>query len=100
MHVPQTHLHAYQNRALDLVVDVDTEVTAAQISGAVFEFGNTEKALIPEDGGAGVLIPVSLTAADLPEPGSFRWECRAIIGGQPHTLATGVLRVDPEPTEA
>ena len=100
MHVPETHLHAYQNRALDLVVDVDTDVDAAQISGAVFEFGDTEKALIPEDGGAGVLIPVSLTAADLSESGAFRWECRATIGGQVHTLAVGTIRVSPEPTPA
>lgn len=100
-HIPETSLHGSQNRAADLSIDVATAAVPGDLSGIIFRVGTVieKTALTAIAGGAGLLIDLTLTAADLDVAvGVYRWECLATIAGQPRTLAFGDFTVSEEPT--
>lgn len=99
-HIPQSRIHAFQKRAVPIEVDVETTLTPQDLTGIVFQLGSTTKTgLTAQTGGSGLIVDVTLTAADLDvAPGVYRWECRATIGGELRSLAHGAISVDAEPT--
>lgn len=99
-HTPRTRLHAHRNRAIDLVVNVDTEVTAPALTDILFAFADTTiDNLTPTPGGNGILVDVTLTADDVDiEPGTYQWELSAIANNADRrSLADGLIDISYEP---
>lgn len=100
-HIPETSLHGIKNRALDLSIDVATTAVPGDLTGIIFRVGTLieKTGLTAITGGSGLLINLTLTAADLNVAVDvYRWECLATIAGQPRTLALGDFTVSEEPT--
>lgn len=102
-HVSQSrsNLHAFKGRALDIQIDVETALTAEDISDATFRIGDglVSKSVTPEDGGSGVTIDLTIDVADLDfSVGQYTWECVATVATQPRTLALGRFTLEAEPT--
>lgn len=101
-HIPRTTLHAYEKRAVSVLVDVVTSLTPGDLTNVVFQVGALQKTgLTPEAGGSGIEVPVELTVADLTlPPGVYGWECRATVGAVTVVVATGIFQLAAEPTVA
>ncbi len=101
-HVPRTTIHAFQNRPLSILIDVDTALTPGDLTGTVFQVADvTVATFAPTAGGAGLEISVALSTADLTiAPGVYGWECRATVGGAVIVIAAGLFQLAAEPTAA
>lgn len=98
----RSNIHAFQNRALDIQIDVDTVLEPGDLSATTFRIGAgvlSKTGLTPEEGGSGITIDVALSAADLDfSVGQYQWECFATVSSQVRTLALGRFTLEAEPT--
>lgn len=100
-HLAPAWLHGYKNRAIDVRVDVSTTSDQADFSAISFRVASVNKTgLSAVNGGSGVTIDFTLTAADMNSlaEGTHTWECVATLGGEQRTIARGLLAVDAELT--
>lgn len=96
-HLSLELIHAYQNRAKDIRVSVETSEDTADFSAIVFTAGDIEKSgLTADDTTDGFNVDFTLTTADLSvDTGVYDWELKASLAGEVRSVARGKLRVDP-----
>lgn len=100
-HIEPDSIHAYQNRAKDLRILVNTTEDHSDFTSLAFEVADITKTdLTPVDHAEGFTVDLTLTAGELDfDPATLWWELTGTFGGEKRTLAQGPLVLDPEPVD-